>query len=245
MKTTHYKLQEGFTLVELMIAVAISSIILGAIYQIFIGQRKSYSLQNDITEMQQTIRASEHIMVREIRMAGYKVPEVNIKVDVPGTDFTDGEKEAFEEATVQSVAFTSDVDGDGIMETIRYSLKENSLVREMWRWDVKQGKWKKSGGARALSEFIEHLQFSYWILADDEGLNNDQDDDGDLYADEKGELIFTDNPTKEERGHIRIVRLTLTAKNSRPDHDYIHPIYRDHFRRISLTSTIQPRNMGL
>ncbi|MBW1856266.1 MAG: prepilin-type N-terminal cleavage/methylation domain-containing protein [Deltaproteobacteria bacterium] len=118
MKTTHYKLQEGFTLVELMIAVAISSIFLGAIYQIFIGQRKSYSLQNDITEMQQTIRASEHIMVREIRMAGYKVPEVNMKVDVPGTDFTDGEKEAFEEATVQSVAFTSDVDGDGIMERL-------------------------------------------------------------------------------------------------------------------------------
>ncbi|MCK5422690.1 MAG: hypothetical protein KAJ08_11025, partial [Deltaproteobacteria bacterium] len=95
------------------------------------------------------------------------------------------------------------------------------------------------------SEFIEHLQFSYWILADDDGLNNDQDDDGDLYADEKGELIFTDNPSKEERGHIRIVRLTLTAKSSRPDHDYIHPIYRDHFRRIRLTSTIQPRNMGL
>ena len=115
----------------------------------------------------------------------------------------------------------------------------------MWRWDVKQGKWKRSGGARALAEHIEDVQFNYWILADDEGLDNDRDDDGDLYADEEGELIFTDHPTKEEREHIRIVRLTLTVKNSKPDHDYVHPIYGDHFRRISLASTIQPRNMGL
>jgi type IV pilus assembly protein PilW len=235
----------GFTLVELMITVAISGVILTAIYQMFIGQRKSYSLQNDIAEMQQTVRASETMMVREIRMAGYKVPDVDIGVDVPGTSFADGEKEAFEEATSQSIAFTSDVDGDGKMETICYSLKENSLVREMWRWDVQKGKWKKSGGARALSEHIESIHFSYWILADDEGLNNDRDDNGDLYVDEAGELLFTEQPGREEREHIKLVRLTLTARSSRPDHDYIHPLYGDHFRRITLASTIQPRNIGL
>jgi len=235
----------GFTLVELLIAVAISGIILAAVYQMFTGQRKSYSVQNEIAEMQQRVRVSEHMMVREIRMAGYKVPDIDIGIDVPGTSFTNGEKEAFEETTSQSIAFTSDVDGDGTMETIRYSLKKNSLVREMWRWDVQKGKWKGSGGARALSEHIEHLQFSYWILADDEGLNNDRDDDGDLYADEEGELLFNDQPSKEEREYIRIVRLTLTAKNARPDHNYVHPLYGDHFRRITLTSSIKPRNMGL
>ena len=135
----------GFTLVELLIAVAISGIILAAVYQMFTGQRKSYSVQNEIAEMQQRVRVSEHMMVREIRMAGYKVPDIDIGIDVPGTSFTNGEKEAFEETTSQSIAFTSDVDGDGTMETIRYSLKKNSLVREMWRWDVQKGKWKISG----------------------------------------------------------------------------------------------------
>jgi prepilin-type N-terminal cleavage/methylation domain-containing protein len=235
----------GFTLVELMIAVAISGIIFVAIYQMLISQRKSFSLQNDITEMQQTVRASETMMVREIRMAGYKVPDLDIWGDVPSTSFTDGEKEAFEEAIAQSVAFTSDVDGDGKMETIRYSLKQNALVREMWRWDVQKGKWKRSGGGRTLSEHIELLHFSYWILADDEGLDNNRDDDGDLYVDEEGELLFTEQPSREEREHLRMVRLTLTAKTSRPDPDYIHPLYGDHFRRITLTSTIQPRNVGL
>lgn len=242
---SYKKLQKGFTLVELMIAVAISGVILTAIYQMFIGQRRAYSLQNEVAEIQQAVRACETIMVREIRMAGYKVQEVDIRFDVPGTVFTDGEKEAFEEATSQSVAFTSDVDGDGKVETIRYYLKKNSLVREMWRWDVKKGKWKKSGGGRTLSEQIESVHFNYWILADDEGLDNGRDDDGDLYIDEEGELLYTDQPSKEEREHIRMVRLTLTAKNSRPDPNYVHPLYGDHFRRITLASTIQPRNMGL
>jgi len=228
-----------------MIAVGISGIILGAIYQMFIGQRKSYSLQNDIAEMQQTVRASETMMIREIRMAGYKIPDVDIGFDVSSTSFTDGEKEAFEETTSQSVAFTSNVDGDGVMETIRYSLRQGLLVREMWRWDVEKGRWGKSGGARTLAEHIECLHFSYWILADDEGLNNDQDDDGDMFADEEGELLFTDQPGKEDREYIRMVRLTLTARSARPDHDYVHPIYGDHFRRVTITSTIQPRNMGL
>ena len=245
MHTSYQKTHEGFTLVELMIAVAISSIILTAIYQMFIGQRKSYSLQNDIAEMQQTVRASETMMVREIRMAGYKLPDMDIGGDVPGAAFTNGEKEAFEEATPQSIAFTSDVDGDGKMETIRYSLRRDSLVREMWRWDVQKGKWKRSGGARGISEYIERLDLCYWILADDEGLDNDQDDDGNLYVDEEGELLYTNQPSEEEREHIRMVRLTLTARSSRPDPDYVHPLYGDHFRRITLTSIIQPRNMGL
>ena len=237
--------QIGFTLVELMIALGISAIIFTAIYQMFIGQRKAYSLQNEIAEMQQNIRASEQMMVREIRMAGYKVPDISIEVDVPGMFFSDGENDAFEEATAQSITFTSDVDGDGKTETIRYSLKKNSLVREQWRWDTNKGKWKKSGGARSLSENIEVLHLSYWILADDEGLNNNQDDDGDSYVDEEGELFFTNQPNKEERGYIRMVRLTLTARTSRPDPHYVHPLHDDHYRRITISSTIKPRNMGL
>lgn len=242
---SHTNFLTGLTLVELMIAVAISGIIMAAVYQMFIGQRKAYSLQNEIAEMQQNVRASEHMMIREIRMAGYEVSDMYIGSDVPGEPFTDGEKDAFEEATSQSIAFTSDVDSDGKMETIRYSSKNNSLVRERWRWDANKGKWKKSGGARSISENIESLKFSYQILADSEGLNNSQDDDGDSYVDEEGELLFTNQPSKEEREHISVVRFTLTAKNARPDPDYIHPVHGDHFRRITLSSTVKPRNMGL
>lgn len=235
----------GFTLVELMIAVGIGGVVLAAVYQMFMGQRHTYALQNEIAHMQQNVRASEQMMAREIRMAGYEVSGVYIGSDVPGEPFSDGEKDAFEEATSQTIAFTSDVDGDGIMETVRYSLKKDSLARERWQWDALKKKWKKSGGARSMSEDIEDLHFGYWILADEKGLNNKRDDDGDFYVDEEGELLFTNQPGKEEREHIRMVRLTLTAKSSRQDPHYIHPVHKDHFRRITLSSIVKPRNMGL
>ena len=237
--------RRGFTLIELMITVALSSVILAAGYQMFTGQRKSYAIQQDLTDMQQHLRGCEQMMTREIRMAGYKVGGLTTRNDVPGTPFTNGTIEIFEEATAQSIAFTTDVEHDGTVETIRYSLRGTSLVREMWRWDAALGGWKSSGGARSLSEHIERLHLGYWILADREGLNNSQDDDGDFQVDEPGELCFRSQSGSGERKHIRMVRITLTAKTSRPDLRYRHPHYGDHHRRMTLTSTIRPRNAGL
>ena len=237
--------QRGFTLIELMITVLLSTIIFAAGYQMFAGQRRSYSLQNDLAEMQQQVRGCEQMMTREIRMAGYNVEMLNITRDVPGTSFTDGVLDPIEEATMQSIAFTTDMEGDGTVETIRYSLRGSSLVREMWRWDASLGGWRTSGGARSLSEHIEQMHLGYWLLADSAGLNNGQDDDGDFLVDEEGELSFRNEPDSHARKHIRMIRLTLTAKASRPDHRYRHPLYGDHYRRMIITSTIQPRNVGL
>ena len=134
MKTSCHTIQKihqrGFTLIELMITVALSSIIFAAGYQLFAGQRRSYSLQNDLAEMQQQVRGCEQMMTREIRMAGYNVEMLNVTSDVPGASFSDGVMDVFEEATMQSIAFTTDVEGDGTVETIRYSLRGSSLVRE-------------------------------------------------------------------------------------------------------------------
>jgi len=168
----------GFTLIELMIAAVISGILLTGLYQLFISQQRFYTLHHDTAEMQQNARGCEQMMVREIRMAGYDLTTVSVRSDVAGASFSDGKKDAIEEATAQSIAFTADVDCDGTMETVRYSLRDTTLVREMWRWDAQQGLWKTSGGRRSLSEHIDVLHFSYGILADNEGLNNNQDENG-------------------------------------------------------------------
>ena len=64
-------MNRGFTLVELLIALAVSGIIMTGIFSAFKTQQDSYLAQEQVAEMQQNLRASLYIMTREIRMAGY------------------------------------------------------------------------------------------------------------------------------------------------------------------------------
>ena len=63
--------ERGFTLVELLIGMAVGLIVLGAIASTFIIQSRSLDVQEQVAEMVQTARAAMDMMSREIRMAGY------------------------------------------------------------------------------------------------------------------------------------------------------------------------------
>ena len=60
----------GFTLVELMVAVAISGIALAALTALFISTNEMYTVQNKVTDIQQGSRGAMQLMTRDIRMAG-------------------------------------------------------------------------------------------------------------------------------------------------------------------------------
>lgn len=62
----------GFTLVELLVSMGIGLAVLAAVAGTFITQSKYFNVQEQINEMQQNARAAMDIMVREIKMAGYK-----------------------------------------------------------------------------------------------------------------------------------------------------------------------------
>jgi prepilin-type N-terminal cleavage/methylation domain-containing protein len=73
---------KGLTLIELLVAMVISAILIAAIYRTFIGQQKTYVVQEQVTDMQQNIRVAVSKMMREIRMAGFgKVSHV---LNLPG-----------------------------------------------------------------------------------------------------------------------------------------------------------------
>ena len=69
--TSLKRIAQGFALVEVLIAMAIGGILLGAIVSTFILQSKSYDVQEQMTEMVQTARAAMDMIGREVRMAGY------------------------------------------------------------------------------------------------------------------------------------------------------------------------------
>lgn len=62
---------KGFTLIEILITLVITSIVMMSIFSAFNTQSKSFNSQQQVTEMQQNARAAMDMMTREIRMAKY------------------------------------------------------------------------------------------------------------------------------------------------------------------------------
>ncbi len=63
--------RRGVTLIELMIAVAISVLAIAAVYSLFIGQSRSMRGQQEITEIQENVRIAMDVLTRDIRNAGF------------------------------------------------------------------------------------------------------------------------------------------------------------------------------
>lgn len=63
--------EQGFTLTELMVAIVIFSVVMGAIYTTYMSQQKAYRVTETVTEAQQNLRSAMWNLERDIRMAGY------------------------------------------------------------------------------------------------------------------------------------------------------------------------------
>lgn len=70
--TTGPKLSaEGFSLIELMIAMTIGLVILAAVVQIFVRSHSTYQLDAGMSRVQENARFSMDYLAKDIRMAGY------------------------------------------------------------------------------------------------------------------------------------------------------------------------------
>jgi type IV pilus assembly protein PilW len=143
--------ENGFTLVELLIAMTIGLIILTALSSTFLMQRKIYDVQEQIVEMVQTARAAMDMMTREIRMAGY--------------DPTDSAGAGIVTVTSNSINFTLDItddaetgppDGDtgDSNENITYSLYTEDGIQKLGR------KSTSTAVNQPVAENVEDLQIS-------------------------------------------------------------------------------------
>jgi len=72
---------KGVTLVELMIALAISSILIAGIYRVLIHHERIHATHEQIADMQQNLRVAITRMIREIRMAGFGGKNENLSGD--------------------------------------------------------------------------------------------------------------------------------------------------------------------
>jgi type IV pilus assembly protein PilW len=72
----YFEKTAGFTLIEIMVSLVISSLVIAGVYGVYTIQQRSYTVQEQVSEMQQRLRSALDFMTRHIRMAGYD-PENN------------------------------------------------------------------------------------------------------------------------------------------------------------------------
>ena len=141
--------EKGFALPEILISLMVGTVILVALTQFTVSQFNIFTLQEQVTGLQQNGRIGIEVMLREFRMAGY---------DPAGTAGA-----AIVTADASSFGFTTDLNGDGDVadasENITYSLFDSDS-------DGNQDLGRTDGGTQdVVAENIQSLSFLY-TLAD-------------------------------------------------------------------------------
>lgn len=160
--------KSGFTLVELLVAMAISTIVLALIYQVYRTQLRTHTTQQELVEMQQNLRAALYLAEREIRMAGYG-PEGGLA------------DPAITSALIDDISFAMDITGSTTLtpsdgdtndpgEQVRYRIDgSGNLVRDA-----------SDGNGEQVILAGTDINFLTFIYKDEDGLTLDDDGNGNL-----------------------------------------------------------------
>jgi type IV pilus assembly protein PilW len=140
---------QGFTIVELMVAMVVSLLAMAAIYSTFLAQHRSYQVQGEAADMQQNIRAAMYYMQREIRMAG------SDPFNVGGFGIT--------AANQTSITFTEDVRGDNPGDPPEGAVDDpNENITYTWNGtDLLRNNINVAGGNQVVAQNIDWLDFVY------------------------------------------------------------------------------------
>lgn len=218
---------QGFTIVELLVAMVVSFLALGAIYSTFLNQHKSYVVQEETVVMNQNLRIALFYMQRDIRMAGCDpTGNANARIITAG-----GTKIRFTE-DVRGNLDGTDSDGatDDANEDITYCLKANNLVKNT------------GGGNQLVVRNIDALDFVYLDGSSPPNVLNPK---GSNVPNESLDQIRLVEVTMV----VRTERSTLASKNNNAyfnlrEWQILKP-QNDNFSRRCLTARIKFRNLGL
>lgn len=231
----------GFSLVEILVALAIFGVVMGSIYSLYITQSQSAMIQEEVVTLQKNLRAALFYMEQDLRMAGYNPTQVSgtglgEDVDCDGTDdaaqndntataMTDeSARIRFKEAQTDSLTFTLDLNGDGdtcdAEEAVSYTLNDPNPDHLLRR------------NGSPIAENIEAIYFEY---------------------------LTAGGTAAATIGDIRQVVVTAVARTTNPDPKYTDgnsyqsllgttvftvPTGAEHFRRQLLSTRVECRNLN-
>ena len=138
---------DAFTLVEVLIAMAMVGIVMAGIYTVFISTNRAYHTQDRVVDAQQRARVGVDFMVRDIRMAGF--------------DPQDSAGAGIEVAQATKLRLTADMDRDGTIdednrEQITYEFDSATNRLRQWLYETTDSEtWQ------TLIKNVSALSFTY------------------------------------------------------------------------------------
>ena len=154
-----------------------------------------------------------------------------------------------------------------VQEQIVEMVQTARAAMDMMSREIRMAGYDPSGsaGAGIVSTTPNSINFTFDITDDAETGPPDGDTDDpnenitySLYTEDgiqklgrKSKASAVNQPVAENIEDLQIsqsgnsINVSLTARTTKPDPEYTHPTYGDHYRRYTLTSVITPRNLDL
>jgi len=156
MRPRAFSRQDGFTLVELMVAMSIFLLILVGIFQVFDPSRNAYQVSERKLGVQQNARVAMDRMARQIRMTGY-FPE---NID---NDNTNDLSNSVQVATESALAVAGDLDTTGASSIYTFCLDAAGLRRV--RGAIGAAASYVCSNGELIAESVTALRFAYFDSA--------------------------------------------------------------------------------
>ena len=222
--------KKGVTLIELLVALVIGGIVVAGIYRVFIAQSKAYSIQDQVVEVQQSIRSAMEILLRDLRMAGYNgnsTPSKLLDAIFPG----DLNKIVMNDAVRIEYLI------NGVQNTMVFYRNAGALMEDLYVGGIQQ-----AGYPTALLENVDALTFTYGV---DGRIGLDETQDGTIDdIDGDGNIDSADfvSAATANGANLNIIAVQV-ALNARPTP--VNPDIPKMVQPRTLVSAITLRNLCL
>jgi type IV pilus assembly protein PilW len=191
-KATPVSRQMGFTLVDILVGLAMASVLMVAMISLFTSMGRSYTTQNVAADVQRVARGGVELMIQEIRMAGLDPTGSAAAGIVDDFDKIHGFHEAHDgqiaPTDANHFAFTMDADLDGRIDhcvdndpgkSDDCSEEDDNVEKELIAYRINNGALERYRGARAVWEDltesnVSNLSFKYY---DENGVETTTRDD--------------------------------------------------------------------
>ena len=202
-----------------MVALAVSGIIIAAVYGAYISQQKTYLVQDQVAEMQQNLRAALVFLSDDIRMAGYDINSTGLF--------------GISTASKTKMVFSADFDGNGVVgpgETLTYELYLPA--------GASMTALRRIAGRASVAENIEAIEFQYL-----DGSGNDLGPGGTVPSSSLNDIravrISVLARAKQPDRSYTDTSAYVAASGS------VWPPFGDNYRRRLQRITVNCRNIGL